>query len=79
MSELCASPAGATGFYRDLPPWNFSTRVLARIPQHLVALRVDNVTWSDWGTREAIERTFKSLKKTPLWNPQAPIEKQLIG
>lgn len=53
--------------YRALAPWNFSTQVLARIPEHLVALRVDDIHWSDWGTRESIERTLHALRRVPPW------------
>ncbi len=67
MWALSDDPEGISDVYRDLPPWNFSTHVLARIPEHLVVLRVDNVRWSDWGTRESIERTLRALKKVPPW------------
>jgi hypothetical protein len=48
-------------------PWNFSTEVLTHIPEHLVVLRVDDVHWSDWGTRESIEWTLKTLQRVPPW------------
>jgi mannose-1-phosphate guanylyltransferase len=48
-------------------PWNFSTEFLARVPEHLIVLRVDDVEWSDWGTRESIERTLASLNRVPPW------------
>jgi mannose-1-phosphate guanylyltransferase len=47
--------------------WNFSSGLLARIPHHLVVLRVDDTGWSDWGTPEAIERTFASQNRIPPW------------
>jgi mannose-1-phosphate guanylyltransferase len=53
--------------YHNLTPWNFSRNVLARIPEHLIVLRVDDVHWSDWGTRESIDRTLRALKKDPPW------------
>jgi len=67
MSELRASPDKAAEIYQTLTPWNLSTQVLARIPQHLIVLRVGNVRWSDWGTRESVERTYKALKLVPSW------------
>jgi mannose-1-phosphate guanylyltransferase len=54
-------------FYGTLPRWNFSSGVLARIPEHLLVLRVDDVHWSDWGTRESIERTLLALNQIPPW------------
>jgi mannose-1-phosphate guanylyltransferase len=54
-------------FYDTLPRWNFSSVVLARIPEHLLVLRVDDVHWSDWGTRASIERTLVTLNQPPPW------------
>jgi mannose-1-phosphate guanylyltransferase len=68
LSELRASPEKATEIYQTLNPWNLSTRVLTRIPQHLVVHRIANVRWSDWGTRESIERTYRALNLEPFWN-----------
>ncbi len=67
LSELRASPGNAASIYQTIQPWNLSTQVLARIPQHLIVVRVGNVRWSDWGTRESVERTYKALKLIPFW------------
>lgn len=67
MRALPPEPVAAAAQYRDLRSWNFSTEFLARIPEHLVVLRVENVHWSDWGTPQAIERTFRHLKLRPPW------------
>ncbi len=67
MRTLPADPGAAAARYRELRPWNFSTAVLARISEHLIVLRVENVPWSDWGTPQAIARTFKLLKQRPPW------------
>lgn len=53
--------------YNNLPRWNFSADFLGHIPQHLVVVDADRTRWSDWGTREAIERTFATLKQVPPW------------
>ena len=53
--------------YAQLTPWNFSRDLLARIPDQLLALQVRNVGWSDWGTREAVERTLRDLNIVPPW------------
>jgi mannose-1-phosphate guanylyltransferase len=53
--------------YADLPRWNFSHDFLQQIPQHLIVLRVEGTHWSDWGTPQAIERTFARLRRIPPW------------
>jgi mannose-1-phosphate guanylyltransferase len=60
---------GATA-YRALPSWNFSHDFLARVPEDLIAMRVENIGWSDWGTPESIERTFALLNRHPPWRPR---------
>jgi mannose-1-phosphate guanylyltransferase len=67
MRTLPADPLAAAARYRQLRPWNFSTAFLTRIPRHLIVLRVENVPWSDWGTPQAIARTFRLLKQRPPW------------
>jgi len=69
LLELRSSPEKAAALYRTIRPWNFSTQLLAQIPQHLIVLKVSNVFWSDWGTREAIERTYRLLNLPPSWEP----------
>jgi mannose-1-phosphate guanylyltransferase len=53
--------------YQEIEPWNFSERVLTRIPDHLLVVPVDGVHWNDWGTRASIERTFTALDRSPTW------------
>jgi len=67
FSELIRSPHKAAEIYRTIDPWNFSAQVLTRIPQHIIMLKIDNVYWSDWGTRELIERTYRTLNRIPFW------------
>ena len=67
MSELVRSPHKAVNIYENIDSWNFSTRVLTRIPQDIIILEIDDVAWSDWGTRESIERTYRSLDLVPFW------------
>lgn len=75
MSLLRQFPEKAAEIYASLGAWNLSTRFLARIPQHLLVVETADVGWSDWGTRESIERTYRSLNIVPFWNLQntAPI------
>jgi mannose-1-phosphate guanylyltransferase len=58
--------------YEGLAPWNFSSDFLAHVPGHLVALRVDDVAWSDWGTPQAIERTLVALGRAVPWRGLTP-------
>jgi mannose-1-phosphate guanylyltransferase len=60
-----------TAAYEALVPWNFSRDFLADIPEALVALKVDDVGWSDWGTPEAVERTLRALDLSPPWRSRA--------
>ncbi len=62
-----ADPTAMADIYPGLPPWNFSHDFLAHIPQHLLVLQVDDVHWSDWGTRAAIERTLRRLTQAVPW------------
>jgi mannose-1-phosphate guanylyltransferase len=73
LFELAGSPNRAAELYQGLNSWNFSTQVLSRIPQHLIMLEIGNVHWSDWGTRESVERTYRSLNLVPFWNMSAPV------
>lgn len=62
--------AEAPAIYRDLHPWNFSTHILTRIAEELIILEAPDIHWSDWGTREAIERTYRQMKLVPSWGPR---------
>ncbi len=83
LFELRAFPKRISELYQILSPWNFSTQILARIPQHLIALEVANVSWSDWGTRSSVERTYRSLNLIPYWqlfnsNRELPQDKKPV-
>ena len=77
LFELDNDPMKAAELYHSLAPWNFSTQVLARIPRHLTVLKVDGVSWSDWGTREAVEHTYRSLNLKPSWLIANPTSRPL--
>jgi mannose-1-phosphate guanylyltransferase len=68
LCELRESPGKAAVLYQTLSSWNLSTELLARIPQHLILFEVADVLWSDWGTRESVERTYHALNLVPSWN-----------
>jgi mannose-1-phosphate guanylyltransferase len=72
LSALRESPGKAAELYKDLGSWNLSTRLLARIPEHLITIQIEDVRWSDWGTRESIERTFQAMNLVPFWNKDLP-------
>jgi mannose-1-phosphate guanylyltransferase len=67
MRALRAPGGGMPAAYARLLPWSFSSRLLTRIAEHLVVLRVDGVHWSDWGTAEAVHRTMAALNQSPPW------------
>ena len=46
---------------------DFSRDFLARIADHLIVERADDLGWSDWRTPEAIERTFAAMGIVPPW------------
>ena len=79
LFDLRWSPDRAVELYQGLNPWNFSTQILSRIPQHLIMLEVGDVQWSDWGTRESVERTYRSLNLVPFWNMLDPASNLLQG
>jgi mannose-1-phosphate guanylyltransferase len=62
--------AEAPAVYRDISPWNFSSHILARIVKELIVLEAPDIRWSDWGTRESIERTYRHMNLVPAWRPQ---------
>jgi mannose-1-phosphate guanylyltransferase len=67
MDELHERRRTLAEIYEEIAPWNFSERVLARIPHELVVVPVDGVHWNDWGTRASIERTLTTLDRLPPW------------
>jgi mannose-1-phosphate guanylyltransferase len=67
MQAIHADPDALVRQYPSLMRWNFSTQILARVPECLVVQRVDDVHWNDWGTLESIERTLQTLQRTPPW------------
>src|SRR5947209_13518163 len=48
--------------YEGVPSWNFSADFLTQIAHHLLVVPVDGVSWSDWGTAEAVEQTLAALR-----------------
>jgi mannose-1-phosphate guanylyltransferase len=70
LFELRDYPAEAPAIYRDISPWNFSSHILTRIVDELIVLEAPDIRWSDWGTRESIERTYRHMKLVPAWRPR---------
>jgi mannose-1-phosphate guanylyltransferase len=79
LCRLREFPERAAELYKTLDPWNFSTQVLSVIPDHLIMHEVADVHWSDWGTRESVERTYRALNMIPFWNISNPVSCQLPG
>ncbi len=73
LLEPTAVDAVALGpAYDRLTPWNFSQAFLARMSEHMVVTRADDLGWSDWGTPAAVERSFAAMGVTPPW--RRPVE-----
>ena len=53
---------GSEGGYRRVRSWNFSTDFLTRIPDKLAVVPLEGVSWSDWGTPEAVEQTLAQIR-----------------
>jgi mannose-1-phosphate guanylyltransferase len=72
MQSVAERPDLTDALYQHaVEAWNFSSGFLARIPQHLVVVRTAGTGWSDWGTPEAIARTFALLRRVPPWREPA--------
>ena len=70
VALLADTPRDVTALatvYDRLRAWNFSHEFLSRRPEHLVVTRADDCGWSDWGTPEAIERSFAAMGVVPPW------------
>jgi len=67
LEDVRIDVAGLATAYDRLEPWNFSRGFLARVPEHLVVTHADALGWSDWGTPEAIERSFAQMGVVPPW------------
>lgn len=73
LASLPTDPEALDKAYDDLPSWNLSRDFLARISRHLVVARADDLGWSDWGTPEAIERSFATMGLVPPWRGAQPV------
>jgi len=51
--------------YRDMPARNFSSGLLARVPDRLAVLELSGVLWSDWGKPSRIANTLRRIAKEP--------------
>jgi mannose-1-phosphate guanylyltransferase len=68
VALACLGDAVAlTRGYATLRPWNFSSDFLAHIADELVVVEADGTGWTDWGTRESIERTLAARGLVPVW------------
>jgi mannose-1-phosphate guanylyltransferase len=47
--------------FRDIEPFNFSARVLARGSGRLFVMPLAGVSWSDWGTAEGVLESIETL------------------
>ncbi len=67
MRAAITSPSDLERAYETLDAWNFSSGFLSLIADELAVVRADDTGWCDWGTPEAIERTFLAEGRTPSW------------
>src|SRR5207253_7886258 len=68
MRRLAAADGSLQRKYPQLKRWNFSMDFVGHIAEHLAVVEAERISWSDWGTREAIERTFAALNQVPPWH-----------
>ena len=68
MAAAGSEPEAIERHYASAAPWNFSSDFLAHVAHAMVVLRAEDTGWSDWGTRQSIERTFAALNQPPPWN-----------
>ena len=74
MATVGAEPEAIERHYASAAPWNFSSGFLAHVAHAMVVLRAEDTGWSDWGTRQSIERTFAALNQPPPWHvASAPV------
>jgi mannose-1-phosphate guanylyltransferase len=65
--------------YREMPPYNFSSDLLQRVPEHVAVIEMTGVLWSDWGKPERIANTLRQIGRQPVFpleclgRPFAPI------
>lgn len=57
------------GIYKGMPVRNFSSDILERVPDRILALDVRGVMWNDWGRPERIIKSLEQLGKTPNFPP----------
>jgi len=67
LAEVGEDASALEHLYASVAPWNFSSDFLAHVPHEMVVLRAEDTGWSDWGTRQSIERTFAALKQPLPW------------
>ncbi len=53
--------------YEGMPVRNFSSDLLERVPSHVAAFEVRDVTWNDWGRAERITESLRGIGKAPVF------------
>jgi mannose-1-phosphate guanylyltransferase len=60
--------------YEKMPISNFSTELLARIPEKIAVLELTGLLWSDWGRPERVLEVLSTLGKQPAFSlPQVAV------
>ena len=61
----CKEEAVLKAVYKVMPARNFSSHLLASIPQQITVIELSDVIWSDWGKPERIVHTLDRIGKYP--------------
>ena len=51
--------------YVRMPRRNFSSGLLARVPEHVAVIEAGGLLWSDWGKPERIVDTLLGMGRQP--------------
>ncbi len=63
----CKEEGVLKAVYEVMPARNFSSHLLASIPQQITVIELSEVLWSDWGKAERIVHTLDRIGKYPLF------------
>ena len=68
--------------YDGMPKRNFSSDLLACVPESMGVIELKDVLWSDWGKRERVIDTLRVLGNEPVFSPdliQTPVPVEAVA